>query len=358
MASNNKTSADRQLKIGTCSPCCCSFCQVVAAGGEKQLDPLTGRRLHICNFDNNCAKLFYDVHNLKRHLRSHTGERPFACEWPKCDKKFSEAYNLKAHMMSHTGEKIQGDNSKKGKSIECFCSFCQFFNSIGVEVVDSTGTRVHNCQYENCSKSFNSSSDLAIHLRTHTVMKRHARVHSREKIYECDTSGHKCSKKSDLTKYIANSHKVSAKKKSYDCDVCFHRSSEESEYVRHLENNHKSSGKSKSYKKCLCPNCQIEEVSGKTIVDSCGKRLHNCHYEKCDKIFHFPYDLLVHLRSHNLELLCACGCLGYHKKFIQNNNLLTFSDQNQLENSKKPYSGVVGTKEEMQEVKIEPNQES
>jgi hypothetical protein len=40
--------------------------------------------------------------NLQRHSLTHTGERPFKCEF--CDKAFSGKYDFKVHTRLHTGE--------------------------------------------------------------------------------------------------------------------------------------------------------------------------------------------------------------------------------------------------------------
>uniref|UniRef100_G1LGN0 C2H2-type domain-containing protein n=1 Tax=Ailuropoda melanoleuca TaxID=9646 RepID=G1LGN0_AILME len=37
--------------------------------------------------------------------RTHTGERPFSCDWLDCDKKFTRSDELARHYRTHTGEK-------------------------------------------------------------------------------------------------------------------------------------------------------------------------------------------------------------------------------------------------------------
>mmetsp|Transcript_509 Transcript_509/g.977 ORF Transcript_509/g.977 Transcript_509/m.977 type:complete len:220 (-) Transcript_509:124-783(-) len=65
--------------------------KVVDANTRRQLKPQP-KKMFRCNF---CRKDFRCKYGIKRHLRSHTGERPYPCDM--CDRAFRQ----KAHLAGH-----------------------------------------------------------------------------------------------------------------------------------------------------------------------------------------------------------------------------------------------------------------
>ncbi len=66
------------------------------------------RSIHTGEKPSKCSHCDYataDKSHLNKHERSHTGEKPYACNWDGCGRTFADSSNLRVHERIHTGER-------------------------------------------------------------------------------------------------------------------------------------------------------------------------------------------------------------------------------------------------------------
>ncbi|PVV04999.1 hypothetical protein BB560_000480 [Smittium megazygosporum] len=118
----------------------------------------TGYKPFICE---SCNKRFLELHIKDQHVRTHTGERPFKCDYLDCEKRFSSSSALKIHRRIHTGE----------RPYLCMYSGCtkRFAESSNLtkHIRTHTGERPFLCSETDCSKSFTRLDQLNRHKKTH-----------------------------------------------------------------------------------------------------------------------------------------------------------------------------------------------
>ena len=172
-----------------------------------------------------CRKLFRLESLLKRHMSTHTDERPYVCQ--ECRGRFRTLSHLKTHIATHTKE-------KKHACTVCGKKFLQRA-AVKIHMRVHTGERPFHC--ETCGGSFATSGTLDAHQATHSSersficrtcgkgfrlsyhLNRHSLIHSGEQPHECSECGMRFNQSCSLQRHML----THTGEKPYSCADCGQR---------------------------------------------------------------------------------------------------------------------------------------
>ena len=103
---------------------------------------------------------FTEKRTLQVHMRKHTGERPYHCDYPGCGRSFTQTGILTTHKFTH-------EDVKKEKCELCGKLFRQKFH-LQMHMKRHEGVKKFFCKQ--CPFSFLTKSDFDRHILTHTGM--------------------------------------------------------------------------------------------------------------------------------------------------------------------------------------------
>ncbi|CAO1414875.1 unnamed protein product [Diamesa serratosioi] len=245
----------------------------------NDLSGLLGKEkpVHRCNI---CNRGFLNKSNIKVHLRTHTGEKPFRCE------VCAKAFRQKAHLIKH-----QQIHKRIGQEHDYKCFIC----SKRFDLITHKDEHVKRDHIgENKCTICNKKKQTAISLETHM------KHHFHEYRFLCSMCGKSFRFQNLLQHHMQIEHYNSIR---FMCDHCTY----ETKFKINLERHQRTNSN-------ICHVCNKQMASSTSLFKHVQVQHNNVRAFKCDlcdKTFGFKHSMVSHRNTHTGEKPFCCNFCSF-----------------------------------------------